>query len=92
MPEDDVHQRIHAGLSALIISPPRQRRSALEDQLEPHRTLIAQALAKGHTYRSISAILNEAGLKASPESVRRYVQRTNGRSKTKARRVPKKTG
>ena len=89
MSTDDVSRRIHEGLSALLITPPSPRRSALEEQLEPHRSLIAQAISKGHTYRTIATTLQAAGLKASPESLRRYVQRSNGRVKTKPRRASK---
>lgn len=89
IPTADVRARIHEGLSFLIMSPPEPRRSALDEQLAPHRDLIAQAVSKGHTYRTIATTLTEAGLKVSPESVRRYVQRTNGRVKPKVRRGSK---
>ncbi len=86
---DDVRARIHEGLSFLINSPPQLRRSALDEQLSPHRELIGQAVAKGHTFRTIATTLTEAGLKVSPESIRRYVQRTNGQLKSKNRRSSK---
>jgi len=49
--------------------------SAGVQSLEPHRELITQAHAKGHNYRSITEALRGAGLKASPETIQRYVQR-----------------
>ena len=73
---------------------PVPRRSVLETTLEPHRELITRAHAKGHNYRSITEALRAAGLKASPETIRRYVQRitngdaaTNGKTNRSSRKV-----
>ena len=73
--DDPLHAEIRSRLTALIDAPPESRRSVLEATLEPHRELITQAHAKGHNYRSITEALRSAGLKASPETIRRYVQR-----------------
>ena len=90
-----LHAEIRAKLNGLIAAAPVPRKSALEITLEPHRELITQAHAKGHNYRSITNALREAGLKASPETIRRYVQRitTTGSTpneKTKMRRSQSK--
>jgi len=51
-----------------------------------------RAHAKGHNLRTITSALREAGLKASPETIRRYVQRIttdttpNGKPTTRATR------
>ncbi len=86
--DDPLHAEIRSRLTALVDAAPVPRRSVLEATLEPHRELITQAHAKGHNYRSITEALRGAGLKASPESIRRYVQRitksdadTNGTAK-----------
>ncbi len=88
--DEPLHAEIRSRLAALIDAAPVPRRSVLETTLEPHRELITQAHAKGHNYRSITEALRSAGLKASPETIRRYVQRitkgeaaTNGHPKTK---------
>lgn len=88
--DESLHAEIRAKLHGLIEAAPIPRKSALEETLEPHRELITQAHAKGHNYRSITNALREAGLKASPETIRRYVQRitmsspaTNGKLKAK---------
>ncbi len=88
--DEPLHAEIRSRLTALIDAAPLPRRSVLEATLEPHRELITQAHAKGHNYRSITEALRGAGLKASPETIRRYVQRitngatgTNGRAKSK---------
>lgn len=73
--DDPLHAEIRSRLTALIDAAPVPRRSLLETTLEPHRDLITQAHAKGHNYRSITEALRGAGLKASPETIRRYVQR-----------------
>ncbi len=81
--DDPLHAEIRSQLTALIDAAPLPRRSVLEATLEPHRELITQAHAKGHNYRSITEALRGAGLKASPETIRRYVQRiTNGTTGT----------
>jgi len=86
--DEPLHAEIRSRLTALIDAAPLPRRSVLEATLEPHRELITQAHAKGHNYRSITEALRGAGLKASPETIRRYVQRitksdagTNGTAK-----------
>ncbi len=86
--DEPLHAEIRSRLTALIEAAPVPRRSVLEATLEPHRELITQAHAKGHNYRSITEALRGAGLKASPETIRRYVQRitksnadTNGTAK-----------
>ncbi len=90
--DSGLHDDIRAKLTALVESPPTPRRSLLETILEPHRELIMQAHAKGHNFRTITSALREAGLKASPETIRRYVQRIttdttlNGKPKTRAPR------
>lgn len=103
--DNQLHDEIRSRLNALIETTPAPRRSVLEATLEPHRELITQAHAKGHNYRSISDVLRAAGLKASPETIRRYVRRitsgetpTNGKTKTRrparkvtARKAPAKT-
>jgi len=88
--DDPLHAEIRSRLTALIDAAPLPRRTVLEATLEPHRELITQAHAKGHNYRSITEALRGAGLKASPETIRRYVQRitngsngTNGQAKSK---------
>ncbi len=88
--DEPLHAEIRSRLTALIDAAPVPRRSVLEATLEPHRELITQAHAKGHNYRSITEALRGAGLKASPETIRRYVQRitngsvgTNGQTKSK---------
>jgi len=88
--DEPLHAEIRSRLTALIDAAPLPRRSILEATLEPHRELITQAHAKGHNYRSITEALRGAGLKASPETIRRYVQRitngatgTNGQAKSK---------
>ncbi len=88
--DEPLHAEIRSRLTALIDAAPLPRRSVLETTLEPHRELITQAHAKGHNYRSITEALRAAGLKASPETIRRYVQRitngsagTNGQGKSK---------
>ena len=88
--DDPLHAEIRSRLTALIDAAPVPRRSVLEATLEPHRELITQAPAKGHNYRSITEALRGAGLKASPETIRRYVQRItndtagmNGQAKSK---------
>jgi len=88
--DEPLHAEIRSRLTALIDAAPLPRRSVLEATLEPHRELITQAHAKGHNYRSITEALRGAGLKASPETIRRYVQRitngnagTNGQAKSK---------
>jgi len=88
--DETLHSEIRSRLTALIDAAPVPRRSVLEATLEPHRELITQAHAKGHNYRSITEALRGAGLKASPETIRRYVQRitkgdapTNGHPKAK---------
>jgi len=73
--DEPLHAEIRSRLTALIDAAPLPRRSVLETTLEPHRELITQAHAKGHNYRSITEALRSAGLKASPETIRRYVQR-----------------
>ena len=95
--DDPLHAEIRSRLTALIDAAPVPRRSILETTLEPHRELITQAHAKGHNYRSITEALRGAGLKASPETIRRYVQRIttsqstpNGKAKT-TRSQPKLT-
>ncbi len=81
--DDPLHTEIRSRLTALVEAAPVPRRSVLEATLEPHRELITQAHAKGHNYRSITEALRGAGLKASPETIRRYVQRiTNGTTGT----------
>jgi len=103
--DEPLHAEIRSRLTALIEVAPAPRRSVLEATLEPHRELITQAHAKGHNYRSITEALRGAGLKASPETIRRYVQRitngsaaTNGQAKSKrssrkvtARKTPAKS-
>ncbi len=90
--DDTLHSEIRSRLTALIDAPPVPRRSVLEATLEPHRELITQAHSKGHNYRSITEALRGAGLKASPETIRRYVQRitkpasANGQPASKRRR------
>ena len=85
--DESLHAEIASRLTALIEAAPVPRRSILETTLEPHRELITRAHAKGHNYRSITEALRAAGLKASPETIRRYVQRitngdaTNGKAK-----------
>jgi len=83
MEQTSIDAAIRAKLEALVASGPVERKSKLETTLDPHRDLIAAAVAKGHTYRTITTTLREAGLKASPETIRRYVQRigTNGKGK-----------
>ncbi len=88
--DEPLHAEIRSRLTALIDAAPLPRRSVLEATLEPHRELITQAHAKGHNYRSITEALRGAGLKASPETIRRYVQRItndtagmNGQAKSK---------
>jgi len=73
--DEPLHAEIRSSLTALVDAAPVPRRSVLEATLEPHRELITQAHAKGHNYRSITEALRDAGLKASPETIRRYVQR-----------------
>ena len=73
--DEALHSEIRSRLTALIEATPIPRRSTLETTLEPHRELITQAYAKGHNYRSITDTLRGAGLKASPETIRRYLQR-----------------
>jgi len=73
--DEPLYAEIRARLTALIDAAPLPRRSVLEATLEPHRELITQAHAKGHNYRSITEALRGAGLKASPETIRRYVHR-----------------
>ena len=86
--DEPLHAEIRSRLTALIDAAPLPRRSLLEATLEPHRELITQAHATGHNYRSITEALRGAGLKASPETIRRYLQRitksdadTNGAAK-----------
>lgn len=75
-------------LQALVDNGPAQRKSKIELVLDPHRDLITAAVAKGHTYRAITTTLRDAGLNASPETIRRYVQRiTKSKAKTNARRT-----
>ena len=93
--DDPLHAEIRSRLNALIEAPPVPRRSILETTLEPHRELITQAHAQGHNYRSIADALRSAGLKASPETIRRYVQRvtktpSTPRAKVKTRRAQPK--
>jgi len=88
MEHASIDESIRTKLEALVASGPTERKSKLEATLDPHRELIAAAVAKGHTYRTVTATLRDAGLKASPETIRRYVVRigTNGKPKRPARR------
>lgn len=89
MEHASIDEAIRSKLEALVASGPAERKTKLEATLDPHRDLIAAAIAKGHTYRTITTTLRDAGLKASPETIRRYVQRisTNGKAKRPARRI-----
>ncbi len=89
MHHDPLNDAIRAKLEALVAIDPTARKTRIETTLDPHRNLIAAAIAKGHTYRSIATVLRDAGLKASPETIRRYVQRidSNGSKKRVAQRV-----
>jgi len=84
MHHDPLNDAIRAKLEALVAIDPTARKTRIETTLDPHRNLIAAAIGKGHTYRSIATVLRDAGLKASPETIRRYVQRIdpNGSKKT----------
>jgi hypothetical protein len=76
-------------LQALVEAGPAQRKSKIETILDPHRDLITAAIAKGHTYRAVTTTLRDAGLNASPETIRRYVQRItkSARPKSNTRRT-----
>jgi DNA-binding NarL/FixJ family response regulator len=87
VPHSDLNDAISAKLQQLIATEPAERKSKLETTLDPHRELITKALAKGHTYRAIATTLRDAGLNASPETVRRYIRRiSDAKTKRPARR------
>jgi hypothetical protein len=69
---------LRASLQALLEQVPILRNAGVETALGPHRELILQARAQGHSYRDIAEALAVAGLKASPETIRRYALRIGG--------------
>jgi hypothetical protein len=79
---DDVRNQVRQNLTTLATSPAEKPRPVLHALLEQHRELILQALDNGHTYRAISVSIRDAGIQASPETIRRYIQRVTGNTKT----------
>jgi hypothetical protein len=69
---------LRASLQALLEQVPILRNVGVEIVLGPHRDLILKARAQGHTYREIAEALREAGMKVSPETIRRYALRIGG--------------
>jgi hypothetical protein len=69
---------LRASLQALLEQVPILRNAGVEVVLGPHRDLILKARAQGHTYREIAEALGEAGMKVSPETIRRYTLRIGG--------------
>jgi FixJ family two-component response regulator len=89
MLHETTQDAIRVKLDELIASEPSERKSKLAEKLEPYREQITQAIAKGHTFRSIAGALRYGGMTISPETIRRYVQRINGnKAKRAARRAP----
>lgn len=78
---DDVRNQVHQNLTALANAPAEKPRPVLHALLEQHRELILKALDNGHTYRAISVSVRDAGIQASPETIRRYIQRVTGNTK-----------
>ena len=73
-----VSDALRASLQALFEQVPILKNAGVEVALGPHRELILQARAQGHSYREIAEALAKAGLKASPETIRRYALRIGG--------------
>jgi len=69
---------IRASLKALLEQVPILRNAGAGIVLGPHRDLILKARAQGHTYREIARALAEAGMKVSPQTIRRYTIRSGG--------------
>ena len=69
---------LRASLQALLEQVPILRNAGVEVLLGPHRELILKARAQGHTYRAIAQALGEAGMKVSPQTIRRYTLRIGG--------------
>jgi hypothetical protein len=69
---------LRASLQALLEQVPILRNVGVDIVLGPHRDLILKARAQGHTYRAIAQALREAGMKVSPETIRRYALRIGG--------------
>jgi hypothetical protein len=54
------------------------RSAGVDIVLGPHADIILKARAQGHTYRAIAEALREAGMKVSPQTIRRYALRIGG--------------
>jgi hypothetical protein len=78
---DDVRNQVRQNLTTLANAPAEKPRPVLHALLELHRELILKALDNGHTYRAISVSVRDAGIQASPETIRRYIQRVTGNTK-----------
>jgi len=68
-------EALRASLQALLEQVPILRKAGVDIALGPHRDLIIKARAQGHSYRAIAEALREAGMKVSPETIRRYALR-----------------
>jgi hypothetical protein len=69
---------IRTSLKALLEQVPILRNAGAEIVLGPHRDLILKARAQGHSYREIAQALAKAGMKVSPQTIRRYTLRIGG--------------
>jgi hypothetical protein len=77
---------ISEGLKALLEQVPILRNVGTKIVLAPHQDLILKARAQGHSYREIARALAEAGIKVSPQTLRRYILRVEGtKSKRRSR-------
>jgi hypothetical protein len=69
---------LRANLQTLLEQVPILRNAGVEVALGPHRDLILKCRAQGHTYRAIANALQKAGMKISPQTIRRYTIRLDG--------------
>jgi len=69
---------LRASLQALLEQVPILRNAGVDIVLGQHRDLILKARAQGHTYHAIAEALREAGMKVSPQTIRRYALRIGG--------------